>query len=56
MWYGLPVNVTPAPNYDGAETAPTCVVGSNYNYILKEGGGFPKFSTIEDPSAPVLIF
>ena len=47
-WYGLPVNVTLHPNYDGAENGTrTCIVGSNYNYILKEGGG-TKFDAIED--------
>ena len=55
-WYGLPVNVTLHPNYDGAENGTrTCVVGSNYNYILKEGGG-TKFDAIEDPVRTGYIF
>ena len=42
------MNVTLHPNYDGAENGTrTCIVGSNYNYILKEGGG-TKFDAIED--------
>ena len=55
-WYGLPVNVTLHPNYDGAENGTrTCVVGSNYNYILKEGGG-TKFDAIQDPVRTGYIF
>ena len=55
-WYGLPVNVTLHPNYDGAENVTrTCIVGSNYNYILKEGGG-TKFDAIEDPVRTGYIF
>ena len=55
-WYGLPVNVTLHPNYDGAENGTrTCIVGSNYNYILKEGGG-TKFDAIEDPVRTGYIF
>ena len=55
-WYGLPVNVTLHPNYDGAENGTrTCIVGSNYNYILKEGGG-TKFDAIEDPIRTGYIF
>ena len=55
-WYGLPVNVTLHPNYDGAEDSTrTCIVGSNYNYILKEGGG-TKFDAIEDPVRTGYIF
>ena len=55
-WYGLPVNVTLHPNYDGAENGTrTCVVGSNYNYVLKENGG-TKFDTIEDPVRTGYIF
>ena len=55
-WYGLPVNVTLHPNYDGAENGTrTCIVGSNYNYILKEGGG-TKFNAIEDPVRTGYIF
>ena len=54
-WYGLPVNVTLHPNYDGAENGTrTCIVGSNYNYILKEGG--TKFDAIEDPVRTGYIF
>ena len=49
-WYGMSVNVTLHPNYDGAENGTrTCIVGSNYNYILKEGGG-----TKRTPSAPAI--
>ena len=33
----------------------TCIVGSNYNYILKEGGG-TKFDAIEDPVRTGYIF
>ena len=55
-WYGMPVNVTLHPNYDGAENGTrTCIVGSNYNYILKEGGG-TKFDAIEDPVRTGYIF
>ena len=55
-WYGLPVNVTLHPNYDGAENGTrTCIVGSNYNYILKEGGG-TKFDAIQDPVRTGYIF
>ena len=55
-WYGLPVNVTLHPNYDGAENGTrTCVVGSNYNYVLKENGG-TKFDAIEDPVRTGYIF
>ena len=55
-WYGLPVNVTLHPNYDGAENGTrTCVVGSNYNYVLKENGG-TKFDAIEDPIRTGYIF
>ena len=55
-WYGLSVNVTLHPNYDGAENGTrTCIVGSNYNYILKEGGG-TKFDAIEDPVRTGYIF
>ena len=55
-WNGLPVNVTLHPNYDGAENGTrTCVVGSNYNYILKEGGG-TKFDAIQDPVRTGYIF
>ena len=55
-WYGLPVNVTLHPNYDGAEDSTrTCIVGSNYNYILKEGGG-TKFDAIQDPVRTGYIF
>ena len=55
-WYGLPVNVTLHLNYDGAENGTrTCIVGSNYNYILKEGGG-TKFNAIEDPVRTGYIF
>ena len=55
-WYGLPVNVTLHPNYDGAENGTrTCIVGSNYNYILKESGG-TKFDAIEDPVRTGYIF
>ena len=55
-WYGLPVSVTLHPNYDGAENGTrTCIVGSNYNYILKEGGG-TKFDAIEDPVRTGYIF
>ena len=55
-WYGLPVNVTLHPNYDGAENGTrTCVVGSNYNYVLKENGG-TKFDSIEDPVRTGYIF
>ena len=55
-WYGLPVNVTLHPNYDGAENGTrTCIVGSNYNYILKEGGG-TKFDAIESPVRTGYIF
>ena len=55
-WYGLPVNVTLHLNYDGAENGTrTCIVGSNYNYILKEGGG-TKFDAIQDPVRTGYIF
>ena len=55
-WYGMSVNVTLHPNYDGAENGTrTCIVGSNYNYILKEGGG-TKFDAIEDPVRTGYIF
>lgn len=55
-WYGLPVNVTLHPNYDGAENGTrTCIVGSNYNYVLKENGG-TKFDAIEDPVRTGYIF
>ena len=55
-WYGLPVNVTLHPNYDGAENGTrTCVVGSNYNYVLKENGG-TKFDAIQDPVRTGYIF
>ena len=55
-WYGLPVNVTLHPNYAGAENGTrTCIVGSNYNYILKEGGG-TKFDAIGDPVRTGYIF
>ena len=50
------MNVTLHPNYDGAENGTrTCIVGSNYNYILKEGGG-TKFDAIEDPVRTGYIF